>query len=72
MFQRTEYIENYAIIPLAKKMMAENPKLKAQFEAKLKSDKEFASDPSARLDFFYKKTPYFDDTYLKYPVLIIR
>jgi hypothetical protein len=71
-FQRTEYIENYAIIPLAEKMMVDQPELKAEFEAKLKADKTFADDPRARLDFFYKKTPYYDKTYLQYPVLISR
>ena len=72
MFQRTEYIENYAIIPLAKKMMAEDRQLKQAFEAKLKSDKTFADDPRARLDFFYKLTPYYDTHYLQYPVLLER
>ncbi|MCJ8274464.1 MAG: peptidase M14, partial [Psychrosphaera sp.] len=71
-FQRTEYIENYAILPLAQTMMAEDPGLKAAFEAKLKTDKAFAKDPRARLDFFYKKSPYYDKSFLKYPVLIQR
>lgn len=71
-FQRTEYIENYAIIPLANKMMAEQPELKKAFEEKLKTDKAFAENPRARLDFFYQNTPYYDKTYLKYPVLILR
>lgn len=71
-FQRTEYIENYAIIPLAEQMMADDPALKKAFEAKLKADKTFADDPRARLDFFYKRSPYYDQSYLKYPVLIER
>ena len=53
-------------------MMAEDPGLKAAFEAKLKADKVFAQDPRARLDFFYKKSPYYDKSFLKYPVLIQR
>lgn len=71
-FQRTEYIENYAIIPLAKKMMAEQPRLKQMFEQKLKDDPEFAKDPRARLDFFYTQTQFYDQAYLQYPVLTIR
>ncbi len=70
-FQRTEYIENYAVLPLAREML-KDPKIKQQFEKKLKSDDTFAKDPSARLDFFYKRTPYYDNQYLKYPVLIAR
>lgn len=71
-FGRTEYIENYAIIPLAEKMLAANPRLRQAFEEKLKNDQDFAADPRARLDFFYRQTPYYDRTYLQYPVLIER
>ena len=70
-FQRTEYIENYAVIPIAQRMMKEDPKLKAQFEQKLAADPAFAQDPKARLDYFYKRSPYYDKTYLQYPILIV-
>ena len=43
--QRTEYIEGYAIAPLADRMLAADPKLRAEFEAKLKADPKFAADP---------------------------
>lgn len=71
-FQRTEYIENYAVLPIAEKMLREQPQIKKTFEDKVKNDKDFAKDARARLDFFYKKTPYYDQAYLKYPVLIVR
>ncbi len=67
-FTRTEYIEEYAIEPLAAKMLAENPKLAKEFEQALK-DKDFAADPKARLRWFYQRSPYYDDAYQKYPVL---
>ena len=66
--QRVEYIEGYAIAPLAEKMLAADPKLKAQFEAKLAADPKFAADPDARLGWFYARTPYYDDHYRLYPV----
>jgi murein tripeptide amidase MpaA len=66
--QRVEYIEGYAIAPLAEKMLAADPKLKAQFEAKLAADPKFAADPDARLAWFYARTPYYDDHYRLYPV----
>ena len=65
---RTEYIEGYAIAPLAERMLAEQPALKAEFEAKLKADPAFAGDPDRRLGWFYERTPYFDQRYLLYPV----
>lgn len=69
MFQRTEYAEPYALIPLAEKMLAQDPKLKKEFEQKLK-DKAFEENPSARLAFFYQRSSYYDQEYLKYPVLL--
>ncbi|MCW8127113.1 M14 family metallopeptidase [Microbulbifer halophilus] len=68
-FQRTEYYEPYALVPLAEKMMEEDPGLKKAFEERLQ-DKAFAEDPRARMDFFYQRSPYFDQAYLKYPVLM--
>jgi hypothetical protein len=68
MLARTEYIEGYAIAPLADRMLASDPKLKAEFDAKLAADPAFAKDPTARLQWFYARTPYYDERYLLYPV----
>ena len=65
--QRTEYIEGYALAPLADRMLAD-PATKAAFNAKLASDPKFAADPDARLGWFYARTPYYDDRYLLYPI----
>jgi hypothetical protein len=66
--QRTEYIEGYAIAPMAERMLAADPALKAEFEARLAADPAFAADPDARLSWFYARTPFFDDRWLLYPV----
>jgi hypothetical protein len=66
--QRTEYIEGYAIAPLAERMLAADPKLKAEFEAKLAAEPEFARNGDARLAWFYARTPYYDARHLLYPV----
>lgn len=68
-FQRTEYVENYALIPYAEKMLAQQIDLKKEFEEKL-NDPEFAKSDKARLDWLYRQTPFYDKEYLKYPVLI--
>jgi murein tripeptide amidase MpaA len=65
---RVEYIEAYAIAPLAEKMLAADPALKAEFEAKLASDPAFAADGDARLGWFYERTPFYDQRYRLYPV----
>ena len=65
---RVEYIEPYAIAPLAEAMMAADPALKAEFEARLAADPEFAADGNARLQWFYVRTPFHDDHYRLYPI----
>ena len=67
-FTQTEYIEDYAVEPLATKMLAENPDLQAEFAQALK-DPAFAKDSKARLRWFYQRSPYYDKQYLVYPVL---
>lgn len=66
--QRTEYMEPYVLAPMADRMLAGDAGLKAQFEAKLKSDPAFARDREKRLSWFYERSPYYDDRYLLYPV----
>ncbi|MGN7158451.1 M14 family metallopeptidase [Sphingomonas sp. SAFR-052] len=68
MLARTEYIEGYAIAPLADRMLASDPKLKAEFDAKLAADPTFAKDATARLQWFYARTPYYDERFLLYPI----
>lgn len=67
-FTRTEYIEDYAVEPMARAMLKSDPTLKADFEKALK-DESFANDSKARLRWFYERSPYYDSQYLVYPVL---
>ena len=71
-FSRTEYIEGYMIEPIAADMLKKSPELKKEFEEKLKKSPEFANNPKQRLQWFYEKTPYYDEKYLLYPVGIER
>lgn len=65
---RVEYMEPYAIAPMAEQMLANDPALKAEFEKRLKDDAAFAASPLRRLQFFYERSPFYDDRYLLYPV----
>lgn len=56
-----EYIDTRVLDPLAGELLAKDPKLKAEWEAKLK-DPAFAGDARARYLFLYSKTPYWDET----------
>lgn len=66
--QPTEYVEGYVMEPLAQRMLDRDPDLKRTFQARLKADPAFAADPQARLQWFYERTPYFDDRWRLYPV----
>jgi hypothetical protein len=70
--QRTEYIEGYVLAPVAERMLDSDPKLKTEFDKKLRDDPKFAADPEARKRWFYERSPYYDDRYLLYPVGIER
>jgi len=65
---RVEYIEGYAIAPLAEAMLAADPALKSEFDAKLAAEPDFAANGDARLQWFYERTPFYDDHFRLYPV----
>ena len=66
--QRTEYAESYVLEPLARRMLAADPELKQEFQARLKADAEFAGNPRARLQWFYDRSPFVDRQWKLYPV----
>ena len=66
--QRTEYVEGYVMEPLAERMLAADPKLRAQYEQAVAADAELAKSAQARLAWLYRRTPWADDRYLLYPV----
>jgi hypothetical protein len=67
-FEEKEYAEHYVLESLAQEMLANDPALRQEFEQLLALDKEFAASPSARLRFFYKRSPYWDPQMNLYPV----
>jgi hypothetical protein len=67
-FEEKEYAEHYVLETLAREMMEKDPELKREFESFIASDADFAASPSARLRFFYKRSPYWDPQMNLYPV----
>lgn len=67
-FEQKEYAERYVIEPLALKMVEENPSLQAEFIKKKEQNPAFAKNPYAIMNWFYSKTPYWDDQKNLYPV----
>jgi murein tripeptide amidase MpaA len=67
-FCQIEYAEEYVLEDLARRMLAEDPRLKAEFEERLENDSAFRADPRARLYFFYRRSPWWDDRLNVYPI----
>jgi hypothetical protein len=67
-FEQKEYGESYVLERLARKMIAADPKLKQEFDQKLASDPQFAQSRSARLNWFYQHSPWWDSRLGLYPV----
>ena len=67
-FEQKEYGEGYVLERLARKMIAADPKLKQEFDQKLTSDPHFAESRSARLNWFYQHSPWWDSRLGLYPV----
>jgi hypothetical protein len=68
-FERKEYMEDYVTEMVARDMLARDPTLKAEFERRLRDDPDFAGSGTARLEFFYRRHPSWDERYNLYPVM---
>ena len=67
-FERKEYMEGYVTEPWAREALAKDAALRREFEKRLAEDRAFASSPAARLDFFFRNHPAFDERLNLYPV----
>ncbi|MBB6093411.1 hypothetical protein HNQ60_002289 [Povalibacter uvarum] len=67
-FERKEYMEAYVAEAVAEEMLKKDPAVKKEFERRLADDPKFATDPGARLDFFYQRSPSWDTRFNLYPV----
>ena len=63
-----EFFEDYAMEPIAKKMLETDENLRKEFQQKLK-DPAFANNPRERLAFFYDRSKFADSRKNKYPVV---
>lgn len=66
--QQKEGYSAYVFEDVAAQILAENPTLKQEFEAKKKTDKAFAENGGDQLYWVYKHSKYFEKAYLQYPV----
>jgi len=67
-FERKEYMESYVAEELARKMLAADPGLRATFDAAVAADPELAKSSEKRLDWFYARSPAWDERFNLLPV----
>ncbi len=68
MFEQKEYAEPYVMEKIARDLLAADPALRAEFDRRVAGDPAFAASPQARLDFFYRRSPWWDARLGLYPV----
>ena len=68
-FERKEYAEAYVMEPYAKQMMKEDAALRNEFYKKVNEDEAFRNNSGERLDFFYKRSPFYDKVENVYPIM---
>ncbi len=62
-------VGEYLSEPIARRMMADQPELRKQFEQKLASDPQFAADPAARLHWWFEQSKYQPEDSGRYPIV---
>ena len=70
--ERTEYFENYAMVPLSERMANSDVKFREEYIARIKSDEKFAKDENAKLRWWYERSEYADARFLLYPIGMIK
>jgi murein tripeptide amidase MpaA len=67
-FEQKEHIEPYVAEQIAREMLKNDAALAGEFQLKLESDKNFAANPSARLEFFLRRHASWDERWNMYPI----
>ena len=69
-FEQKEGADARVLERLAREMLAKDPDLQREFDAKLAAEPAFAKSAEARLDFFYERSPWFVAQHVgMYPVV---
>ncbi len=67
-FERKEYVETYVMEKMARDMIAENPKLKVEYDNEVVKNPEIYNNQYAKLFWFFARTPYWDQQLNLYPI----
>jgi hypothetical protein len=61
-------MEDYVTEEVAQQMLATRPEIAAEIDQRMAKDPQFAKDPAARLEFFRRHHPSWDERFNVYPV----
>ena len=67
-FEPKEYMEDYVAEDVAREQLAATPDLAIEFRGRIVADPAFAQSTAARLEFFARRHPSWDERYNLYPV----
>jgi hypothetical protein len=70
--QQKEWFSDYVFEDIADSLLKSDRQLRSDFNSKQQTDSSFAVDAFAQLYYIYKRSPYFEKTYRKYPVVRIK
>ena len=63
-----EYFSDYVFEDIAANLLKDDPALRKKLDSAKTSDTRLANSAQAQLNFVYRNSPYFEKTYLRYPV----
>jgi len=63
-----EHFSPYVFEDLATEFLKNNPEVRSALEEKKATDKDFAKNAYAQLNFVYERSPHYEPTYMRYPV----
>jgi hypothetical protein len=67
-FEQKEYAESYVMEVKAREMLAADPQLRQEYERRKAADPEFAKSQRAQLNWFFRRTPWWDPEKDLYPI----
>jgi Zinc carboxypeptidase len=67
-FEKKEYMEAYVTEQVAREQLAKDPTLRARFDAEVAADPAIANNPAARLEWFYRRHPSWDERHNLLPI----
>ena len=70
--QQKEWFSDYLFEDMAVTMLADNSRLKSDFEERKSRDTVFANDSWAQLTYLYQHSKYYEKSHLRYPILRIQ